>query len=92
MLGEEIKDLESENDKVILSKYLAQLGEKGYNASVKLGYGNPKKVIPEMVNKYGADLLVMGVHGHNTLMDIILGTTVESVRHKLDMPLMIVKK
>jgi nucleotide-binding universal stress UspA family protein len=32
----------------------------------------------------------MAVHGHDTFMDLILGTTVETVRHKIQIPLLIV--
>ena len=36
------------------------------------------------------DLLVMGTHGHTTFKDLLFGTTVESVRHKINIPLVLV--
>ena len=43
---------------------------------------------PKLVDN--CDLLVMGTHGHTTFKDILFGTTVESVRHKIDIPLVLV--
>jgi manganese transport protein len=34
----------------------------------------------------------MGAHGHNMLKDIIFGTTVNKVRHKINIPVLIVKE
>jgi len=37
------------------------------------------------------DLVVMGAHGHKGLKDIVFGTTINAVRHKLKVPLLIVR-
>ncbi len=88
--GKETRDAESLTDKTNLENYALKLTELGYKAEIKLGYGNPKKAIPEIVSECGAELLVMGSHGHKGLMDLIFGTTMESVRHKIKVPLLIV--
>jgi manganese transport protein len=54
----------------------------------KLGFGNPKSVIPKLV--FDSDLLVMGTHGHTALKDMLFGTTVERVRHNISIPLVLV--
>ena len=90
--GEEIADRESTEDIASLRQYLKQLSELGYQAEIKVGYGNPKRVIPEMVKAFNADLLVMGSHGHQFLKDMIFGTTLNSVRHRIKIPLLIVKE
>lgn len=92
MMGSEIEDLETDSDNANLSEYMKNLREKGYNVSCKLGYGNPKKSIPEIVNTFKADLLVMGAHGHRALKDMIFGTTVEAVRHGVKIPVLVVRK
>jgi len=33
----------------------------------------------------------MGAHGHKEIMDIIFGTTVYKVRHKVNIPFLLVK-
>ena len=91
MMSNEIRDLETLSDKVNLQKYKDELEAKGYTIHTRLGFGNPKKSIPEIVNSMDCDLLVMGAHGHTTIKDLILGTTVNSVRHSVKVPVLIVK-
>jgi manganese transport protein len=90
--GSEIADLESSEDTAALNVYIKQIHEKGFNAVSKIGYGNPRKVIPTVVKEFNADLLVMGAHGHAWLKDLIFGTTLESVRHRVNVPVLIVKE
>jgi manganese transport protein len=89
--GSEIDDRETSEDKASLEAYLRQLTERGYTGSVQVGYGNPRRRIPEMVAEYGADLLVMGAHGHRFLKDLIFGTTLGVVRHRVKVPILIVR-
>ena len=88
MYGEDTNDLERIEDSENLSAYKTQLIEQGYNCEFQLGFGSPKTVIPDLVKS--CDLLVMGTHGHTTLKDLLFGTTVESVRHKINIPLVLV--
>jgi manganese transport protein len=90
LYGNEIEDQETEHDFGVLKSYAAFLEENGYKAEIKLEFGSPKKKIPEYVNSVGAELLVMGAHGHRFFKDILLGTTVDNVRHKVNMPILIV--
>jgi manganese transport protein len=90
MMGQEIDDLETESDRKSLDKYKLDLEAQGYTISVRLGFGNPKSSIPEIVNSETCDLLVMGAHGHHALMDLIFGTTLDAVRHKVKIPVLIV--
>lgn len=88
MYGEDTNDHERIEDSANLLAYKNQLLDQGYHCEVKLGFGSPKSVIPKLVNS--CDLLVMGTHGHTTFKDILFGTTVETVRHKIDIPLVLV--
>lgn len=90
MMESEIDDMETSLDKISIEKYTQSLREKGYHIQSILGFGNPKKSIPEIVNKSGADLLVMGAHGHTGMKDILFGTTLDSVRHHVKIPVLIV--
>ncbi len=91
LMNNEIDDLETISDTTNLEKYKSELSSKGYNIKVQLGFGNPKKSIPEIVNNNKCDLLVMGAHGHRALKDILLGTTLDAVRHNVKIPVLIVK-
>ncbi|MBX3164055.1 MAG: Nramp family divalent metal transporter [Bacteroidetes bacterium] len=88
--GEEAFDQEREEDVQNLKKYQAQLAKENINVEIQLGFGNPKQAIPDLILKNNCDALVMGTHGHKTLKDILLGATIESVRHNIKVPLVLV--
>ncbi|MBI1288353.1 MAG: Mn(2+) uptake NRAMP transporter MntH [Flavobacteriales bacterium] len=90
-LGSEIKDFETSEDTENLERYAQRLRSEGYQVTTKLGYGNPKKSIPELVKAFDADLLVMGAHGHRILKDLLFGTTIDAVRHEVGIPVLVVQ-
>lgn len=92
MMGSEIKDYETKSDMKNLDEYANKLQAKGFKVTSKVGYGNPKKRIPEIVNDFKSDLLVMGAHGHRVIKDIVFGTILDAVRHKVKIPVLIVRK
>jgi manganese transport protein len=51
----------------------------------------PTKEIVRYAQELNPDLVVMGAHGHKGLKDIVFGTTINAVRHKLKVPLLIVR-
>lgn len=91
VMGNEIHDFETHADAQILEQYTTALHELGYTCEAFIGYGSAKKAIPLLVKEKGADLLVMGAHGHRALKDLIFGTTVGAVRHAVDIPVLIVR-
>ena len=89
--GENIEDHETTIDEKLLADYQEMLTEKGFKVQTKLGFGKPNTVIPKIVNDSNFDILVMGTHGHTGFKDILFGTTVDKLRHKISIPLLIVK-
>ena len=89
--GSDISDHESKEDEKALENYAVQIRSQGYDVEVKIGYGNPKNAIPELVKNFNSDLLVMGAHGHHMIKDLIFGTTVDTVRHRLKIPVLITR-
>jgi manganese transport protein len=60
---------------------------------VVVRHGNtPAHEIVAAVHQLGPDLLVMASHGHRGIKDLIFGTTINAVRHKIKVPMMIVSK
>jgi manganese transport protein len=88
--GSESDDYETRKDHAQLDAYVAQLKEKGFNASSLLGFRNRAKEIVRLVKESGADMLVVGAHGHTGVKDLIYGETVNSVRHELSIPILMV--
>ncbi|GIZ07972.1 Nramp family divalent metal transporter [Flavobacterium sp. UMI-01] len=90
--GDDADDHETSIDEKLLRQYEEMLLQKGFKVSSQLGFGTPDKVIPMLINKSNFDVLVMGTHGHTGFKDLIFGTTVDKLRHKISIPLLIVKK
>jgi len=91
VFGKDSIDGETQEDRNRLVDYAAQLLQQGYHVDIELGFGKPTRVIPQLVEKFNADLLVMGEHGHRGLKDIIFGETIATVRHRIRIPLLSVK-
>lgn len=91
VMGDDIHDYESASDANNMELYVEQLRILGYRCDALIGYGPAKKVIPRLVKQSKADFLVMGSHGHKTLKDLILGTTVGAVRHAVNIPVLIAR-
>ncbi len=90
-LGEKANDLETKTDTENLLLYQSQLTELGYKTSAAVGHGNPAEQIAALAGAEKLDLLIMGAHGHKGIKDLVLGTTVNAVRHKINIPVLIVK-
>jgi nucleotide-binding universal stress UspA family protein len=48
-----------------------------------------EKILSE-AKRLGADMIVMGAHGHGRLHDMLVGSTTEGVLHKSPVPVLIV--
>lgn len=89
--GNETHDYETTSDHYYLEEYQKALEARGYQVSSILDFGSPKKSIAKVVNENDFDILVLGAHGHNWFKDLLFGTTVDAVRHKITIPLLVVK-
>ncbi len=90
MLGKESGDYETEADQARLELYVQQLSDRGIEASARLGFHRRTREIVRLVREENADMLVIGAHGHTGLKDWLFGETIDSVRHVLKIPVLIV--
>ncbi len=90
LFGQESDDYESRKDKERMDSYVLQLQNRGFTAEGFLGYKNRSKEIVRIAKGVNADMLVMGAHGHTGIKDFIYGETVNTVRHELKIPVLIV--
>lgn len=86
----ESDDLETEKDKEHLGFYAQQLRDRGFDVEAKVGFGSRSKEIVRLVKESGADMLVIGAHGHSGIKDFFYGETINSVRHVLKIPVLVV--
>ena len=76
-----------------LSNIVNSLRAQNVQVEVVVRHGkSPAREIAQAVKDLAPDLLVMASHGHSGIKDLIFGTTIESVRHKVKVPMMIVTK
>jgi manganese transport protein len=74
-----------------LFQIVASLRAQGIQVDVVVRHGkSPSREIVEAVMELKPDLLVMASHGHSGIKDLIFGTTINEVRHKVKVPMMIV--
>jgi manganese transport protein len=90
LMGKDTDDLETRKDQEHLDAYVEQLKEKGFGAIGILGFDDRSKEIARIAKSNGADMLVIGAHGHSGIKDLIYGETVNAVRHELKIPVLVV--
>jgi manganese transport protein len=89
--GEEVMDIETKHDLESIQSYAHDLKEAGYQVEYKMGFGNRAENIAIIVEETQVQLLVMGAHGHAGLKDLVFGSTVDAVRHKVKIPILVVR-
>ena len=91
--GSESSTAEVEAGREYLDSLVASLGEMKIDVETAIRHGSrPRTEIVNYAREIGADLLVMGAHGHRRLMDLIFGTTIDPVRHELNLPILVVRE
>jgi nucleotide-binding universal stress UspA family protein len=91
---DELKLAESEEmreDKAYLDRTADELRAGGLEVETHLAMGNPPTEILKTAESRQCDLIAMTTHGHRFLADIVLGSTIEAVRHRAHIPLLIVR-
>lgn len=88
--GNSTLDKETQLDEEYLKNYAEKVLALHYNAKYKVGFGDPTNAIAKIVLEDQLDLLVMGAHGHRGIKDILFGSLIDTVRHKIKIPVLIV--
>jgi len=90
--GSESSTAEVEAGEKYLRQIAAQLEEQQLRVRMVVRHSrDPMKEIVRYAEELAPDLVVMGAHGHKGLKDIVFGTTINAVRHKLKAPLLVVR-
>ncbi|WP_242696362.1 Nramp family divalent metal transporter [Longitalea luteola] len=90
ILGKESDDYETRHDEARLQSYMQQLREQGLTATCHLGFRHRAGEIIRIIKESGADMLVIGAHRHSGIKDWLYGETINSVRHELKIPILVV--
>jgi manganese transport protein len=84
-------NLETRDDRAYLERLRDDARKAGVDARALLLFGSPVEELVAMVAREHIDLLVMGAHGHGPLGDILFGSTVTPVRHRVKVPVFVVR-
>jgi len=90
LLGKDSNDYETQQDFERLKRYAQQLNTQGYAATALLGFNRRAAEIVRIVKETGCEMLILGAHRHSGIKDYLYGETVNTVRHDLDIPVLIV--
>ena len=83
---------EVEAGRQYLDGIVTALVRQGLDVEAVVRHANtPRDEIVRVAREVQPDLLVMGAHGHTGLKDLIFGTTINSVRHSLSLPILVVR-
>ena len=82
---------EMKSDRAYLDSSAEQLRTSGLGVATRLALGDPATGILETAAEESCDLIAMTTHGHRLLGDIIYGSTINEVRHKADVPVLLVR-
>jgi nucleotide-binding universal stress UspA family protein len=64
--------------------------ETDLHIETRLALGDPPTQILEVATQQHCDLIALASHGHRLVADIIHGSTIEAVRHKARVPILVV--
>jgi len=85
--SEEIKD-----DQSYLDKVSTILKNEGFDVKAVLVQGRePVDGILSVVQDEGCDLIAMATHGHHFIEDMILGSVADTLRHRTDIPILMIR-
>jgi len=59
--------------------------------SAHLAWGEPADEIIKFAEEIGCDLIAMATHGHGLIGDFVLGSVTRSVRHRTNIPVLLIR-
>ncbi|MBF0570902.1 MAG: universal stress protein [Candidatus Omnitrophica bacterium] len=85
--SEEIK-----KDKFYLDACSQELTKEGFNVKAILAQGKePADGILDIAQVENCDLIAMATHGHGPVQDFILGSVADTLRHRTDIPILMIR-
>jgi manganese transport protein len=90
--GPDSSTAEVEAGEQYLERIAQALRDQGITVETAITHSSsPKKEIVRYAHEIRPDLVIMGAHGHGGLKDLVFGTTIDPVRHNLEVPMLIVR-
>jgi nucleotide-binding universal stress UspA family protein len=86
-----IESDEMKSDQLYLEKSAETLRQRGLKVNTFLALGDPAGGILKAAQDRQCDLIAMTAHGHRLLGDLLFGSTINEVRHKAQVPVLLVR-
>ena len=74
-----------------LEDLAVRLGKDGANASIDVRVGVPANEILDAITTHGAQLVVMGTHGHTGIRHLIAGSVTEKIVRSATVPVLTIR-
>lgn len=87
----EVLDLDTIHNEAQLKMYCEHLASLGHHSEYRVGFGNTATAISTIANEEKLDFLILASHGHAGLKDLLFGTTIDKVRHHINIPVLVVQ-
>jgi nucleotide-binding universal stress UspA family protein len=82
---------EMRKDREYLETLRSELQARGFEVSTRLAMGEPAAELIRVAEESDVDLIAMSTHGHRFLKDILLGATADKVRHRVAVPVLLLR-
>ena len=82
---------EMREDRAYLERRRAELAADGFQVDAILACGEPSDQILAIAQREQCDLIAMSTHGHRLIADMILGSVANEIRHRTDIPVLLVR-
>src|ERR1700745_678731 len=82
---------EMKQDRAYLEKRSHELSNEGFQCDAVLALGEPSDEIIKLAEEKDIDLIAMTTHGHRFVSDLLYGSTVDKVRHQVNVPVLLLK-
>jgi len=83
---------EMQADRAYLARVKGEMQAQGFEVEALLRLGDPAKEICRVADEQAVDLIAMATHGHRGVSDVIHGQTVDHVRHKVKVPVLLLRQ
>jgi nucleotide-binding universal stress UspA family protein len=82
---------EMREDRAYLASVSTALRDRGLVVDAHLARGEPAREILKAADRERCDLIAMTTHGHRFIEDLLRGSTISEVRHKAQIPVLLVR-
>ncbi|HZR79377.1 MAG TPA: universal stress protein [Chthoniobacterales bacterium] len=86
-----IESDEMKEDRAYLESSADSLRQRGLTVDTFLALGDPAEGILKAAEDQHCDLIAMTAHGHRLLGDLLFGSTINEVRHRAQVPVLLIR-